>query len=647
MSSVVLQNVTKQFGSKVVLEGLSLEVRSGETVGLVGANGTGKTTIFKLMAGLIEPDLGTVTRSRGLTVGYLPQEPDLDTSACVRDEVGRAFDAVMQIERKMLELSHRIAELHDDPELPGLLAEYGRLEARFNALDGHIADVRIDEVLGGLGFSEADRHLPVNVLSGGQKCRAALGRLLLADSTLLLLDEPTNHLDLEATHFLERFLAGHHGGAVIVSHDRYLLDRLVGRIIEVEDGKVSIYPGNYSAYVELKEVRRLSALRRYEKDQAEIAKEREFVEKNIAAQRGKEARGRRTRLERRIAAGEFSQEAPRGPKRRASMRFGGVGRGGNTVLQCEGLCKAYGAKSLFRDLDLEVWRGQRLGITGPNGTGKTTLLRIVLGQVEPDAGTARLLPNLVTGYYDQEHSGLDRSVTVIDEVRSVQPEMSEGQCRSFLGRFLFSGDEVFKPVGTLSGGEQSRVRLARLVLSNPQVLVLDEPTNHLDIPSREALEAALEDFEGTVIVVSHDRFFLDRVVDRLLVLQRGRHRLVLGNYSFYQEVLEAEAAEAAEASGAAQRVHGPSARRRSGRRRGVGQPKSASSSSPYDAMTIEQLEELLIEREAALEAVQARFGSVEVLRDSEARQSLQEEFDALRAEVAAIDAAWQERADIG
>ncbi|MCP4589959.1 MAG: ABC-F family ATP-binding cassette domain-containing protein [bacterium] len=632
MATVVLHNVTRQFGSKVVLEAVSLEIHSGQTAGLVGANGAGKTTLFRLITGELEPDLGTVTRSKGLGIGFLEQEPLLDSQRTLYEEVATAYAELKAMEEKLHRLSERIAAHHDDPRLPQSMAEYDRLHARFEIGGGHQMEVRINEVLGGLGFTEADRELPISALSGGQKCRAALAKLLLQDQRMLLLDEPTNHLDIDATRWLEKFLAGHHGGAVIISHDRYLLDRLAERIIEVENRGAVSYPGNYTNFVATKERRRLTQARQYAQDQAYIAKERDFIAKHHAAQRGKQARGRLTRLERRLGAGEFVTANPT-DRRRAKLGFAKASSGGQMVLRCEEAAKRYGEKVLFADLTFDVTRGQRWGITGANGTGKTTLLRIAMRQVEADTGLVRLYENLRVGYYDQEHGELDRSMTVVESIRQVRPDMLEAAARSYLGRYLFSGDDVFKPIAKCSGGEQSRIRLARLILAEPQVLILDEPTNHLDIASREALEDALLDFDGTVIAVSHDRYFLDRVVEHLLVLAPGQHRLVTGNYSTYVELVEAEKSREAAAATATVRASAVRSAR----------PVRRLRSSKYDRLSIDEIEDLIGESEARITELTDRFADEGLYRDPEASRRLQETLETEREVLAELEDHWYHR----
>ena len=635
MASVVIQSVTKQFGPKVVLEDVSLELRTGETVGLIGSNGAGKTTLFRLITGEEHPDFGTVTRSRGLVVNVLAQEPQLDSDRTLHDEVGSAFDELLKLEHRLGELAQQITDHHDDPRLAEVMADYDRLSARFEAAGGYGFQTRLNEILGGLGFTQDDHKLPVSVLSGGQKCRAALGKLLLQEGRLLLLDEPTNHLDIDATRWLERFLAGHHGGAVIISHDRYLLDRLVTKVIELENRRVTVYPGNYTNYVRVRETRRLAQQREFEKDQAFIAKERAFIAKHISRQRTREARGRRTRLERRLREGEFVLDAP-GQKRHTTFRFEPASTKSHQVLRCDDLSKRYGSNLLFADLTLEVFQGDRLGITGPNGTGKTTLLRLVLGQIEPDAGTVEFFEKANAGYYDQEHAGLDRSARLIEAVASARPDLGEQELRNFLGCFLFGAEDVFRPVSTLSGGEQSRMRLAKLMLSSPAVLVLDEPTNHLDIRSREALEDALDSYTGTIIAVSHDRYFLDRIANRLLVMEAGRHGLYLGGYSEYLAQVEEQRQAEQQARDAAR------PRQAAGRRKGrSGTPRRQG--SPFDSLSIEELESQIIAKEEQVAAIHERFADESIYRNPEAVGRLNLELDAATEELNALNAAWEER----
>ncbi|MGD2108983.1 MAG: ATP-binding cassette domain-containing protein, partial [Phycisphaerae bacterium] len=425
----------------------------------------------------------------------------------------------------------------------------------------------------------------------------------------------------------------------IISHDRYLLDRLCDRIVEVESTKLTAFPGNYSNYAKTKALRALTAERQFAKDAEFIRKEREFIEKNIYARRTKDARGRRKRLERRLEAGEFVTEAPRG-KRSARFTFetsdSKPATEVATVLRADGLSMRFDDNVLFEDLSMQVPRGERFGITGPNGTGKTTLLRIALGRTAPTGGEVLLDPRVSVGYYAQEHVELDPNRMIVDEIRAACPGFSEHDARSYLGRYRFSGDDVFKTLGSLSGGEQSRVRLAVLILERPDVLILDEPTNHLDIPSRETLEEALQEFGGTIIVVSHDRYFLDRVVNRLLVIRREGHKTYDGNYSFY-----AREAEQAEMTARATRAE----ERRAARRRETARKRSKSGPSPYDRLSVEELEAMVIERETALAALRERFGDPELYKDLPALERLKKEIQEAEDKLDAIDEAWQERAD--
>jgi len=643
MALVNLRDITKSYGPKVVLENVTLDVQRGEKVGLVGANGVGKTTIFRLILGEVRPDIGMVTKTRNLRVGYLHQAPAFEASSRLIDEVASVFEQAVALEGRMRRLAEEMARLHDSAELDDVMADYDRVSARFEAAGGYGYQTRINEVLGGLGFSPGDHDLPVSALSGGQKSRAALAKLLLQETDLLLLDEPTNHLDIDATRWLEKWLAGYAGSVMIVSHDRYLLDRVVSKIVEVEDRDVAVYGCTYSHYAEAKRVRLLQAVREYEKQQTWLRHQRAYIARVKAYKStAKQARGRQWYIERMERDGKVL-EKPQAKRKKIRLDFNRADRGGDLILRCQGLCKRYDQRVLLDGFDLEVYRGQRVGIMGPNGSGKTTLLRMALGQVAPDAGEARLFENLTIGYYDQEHAGLNLDGTVIEEVHALRPDCSQEQVRSFLGGFLFTGDEVFKTVGDLSGGEQSRVLLAMLVWTAPHVLILDEPTNHLDIPSKEVLEEALKQYAGTVILVSHDRYLLDRLVDRLVVMHgEGRHEVSPGNYSEYVRRQEAAAAELADAADGTPSVGGA---RRGGRRRrparGTTEPVP---DSPWAHKSLGALEDEIVATEERVTVLERDFADEAVYRDADRARNLRIEYDRLRADLAEMNRVWEHRA---
>lgn len=643
MAIVSLQRVQKSYGGKIVLRDLSLDLHPTEKVGLVGANGCGKTTLFKLIVGLEHPDHGDLTTSRGLKIAYLPQEPTLDSHVTLIEAVGEAFAWNRRAEADIAELGRRIAAAHGTPDEAKLLEDYDRLHAAFEAAGGYDFEIRIREVLGGLGFGPEEYERPVGVLSGGQKCRAALARLLLTPADLLLLDEPTNHLDIAATTWLEEFLADFPGAAVIISHDRYLLDRVAAKIIEVESGRATVYPGHYSNYALAKRIRRLEAVREYEKQSEFLAHQRDYIARTHAAKdSAKQARARRKMLDRMEARGEILDK-PDAERPVMKLKFSQNTRAGDMVLRCEKACKQFGDLVLIRDLDFEMTRGEKVGIIGPNGVGKTTLLRMLLGQTPPTAGKVRLFESLTVGYYDQEHRDLDPDLTVLEAVRRERPDMSEAMARSFLALFLFRGDDVFQKVGTLSGGEQSRVLLARLVANSPQVLVLDEPTNHLDIPAREALEEALALFPGSALIVSHDRYFLDKVAQRLLVLvERGRHELVTGNWSVYATIL-AERRQAQRAADLRERDR----RRAEAAKRaapGSGTPKKKSRSR-YAAQRLQELEARIEAVETELKEMEAGFADPAVLRDADRSRKLHEEYNVRKEELTELIAQWEQCVD--
>ena len=644
MGIVLLQNVHLAYAGQVVLDELNWEIHRGEKVGLVGPNGSGKTTLFRLILRQLEPQIGTVTLGRGLQVAYLPQEPSLDSANSLLEEVTSTFENVRQLEERVRRAAELIAEHHDTDRLDDLMAEYDELCHRLEAAGGYHYETKVREVLGGLGFSTSDYDLPIPALSGGQRCRAALAKLLLQEADLLLLDEPTNHLDIEATQFLERFLAGYHGAAVVVSHDRYLLDRVVDKIADLDNRQVTVFPCGYSDYAESKRVRLMTAERQAASQEEWVHHQREYAERVKADKsRSRQARGRLRHLERMERQGEFV-ERPRQARRKMAIDFTPSRRGGDMVLRCDGVGKAYGEVVLFNDFHLEVYRGEKVGIIGPNGVGKTTLLKMAMRQIEPDCGVVRLFENLQVGYYDQEHADLELRGTVLEAMQLQRTAGEEAALRSFLARFLFFGKDVFKRVSDLSGGEQSRVILASLVYANPQVLVLDEPTNHLDIPGREALEEALMAYEGAILLVSHDRYFLDRVVNRLLVLpERGKYELIPGNWTTYEQRRSQQEAGARAAVEQAKAAARPSARPRRKRGNRAAVP-GAPAGSPYASWSLAKLEEAIIEQEERLARTEEQFADPNVYRDADRARALRAEVEALRATLTDLNTEWEAKA---
>ena len=532
MSLVRLDHITKSYDPYLVLDDVSVSVERGDRIGLIGKNGSGKTTLAEIIAGIIQEFKGSVFASRGLRIGYLSQEPKLDPTCTLRKEVLKVFCKQQDLEDEMLRLSERM----EQEENPAFVEEYANLQEQHERMGGYNYEHQINRTLSGLGFEDRDFHLSTRVLSGGQKSRAALAKILLENPDLLLLDEPTNHLDIKAIEWLENFLNSEFEGAVlIVSHDRYFLDQVARKIWELHDHKIKLYRGNYTKYLETKRVEILELERNYVKQKRFIAHEEEFIQRNIAGQRTREAQGRQKLLNR-IERVEKPDHNPRS----MSIRFTPDTRGGNDILQCRELGMRYGDKIVFQNLNLEVYRQDVIGIIGSNGAGKTTLFRLILGGLEPTNGELKIGANLRFGYYDQELEGLNLENEIIDEIWELRPKHTQEEVRNFLGRFLFSGDEVFKQIRYLSGGEQSRVMLAKLLLENANVFLLDEPTNHLDIPSREALERALIEYPATTFIISHDRYLLNKLATKLLIFENGTANLFAGTYAEYEDRLREE-----------------------------------------------------------------------------------------------------------
>src|SRR5579875_2230057 len=536
MPIVSFSQVGKSFGAERVFANITFQIDEHDRIGLVGPNGAGKSTLLNILAGYEQPDEGVVSVARNIRIGYLAQMADFDARNTLREEMLTVFGQLRQWEEELQALAQQMAEQQDEERHEQLLARYDELQARYEHAGGYTYENRVEQVLDGLGFTREQQNAPVAFLSGGQQTRASLGKLLLQEPDLLLLDEPTNHLDLATLEWLETYLLTWKGAMVIVAHDRYFLDKVVSRTIELAFGRIEEYPGNYSKYLRLREERMERRQREYEAQQAHIAHTEEFIRRYKAGQRSREARGRQKLLDR-LERVERPQDFPE-----MHFEFTPVVNSGEMVLSTQKLAVGYRNESataaepnvLVRVADLELLRGDFVGLIGPNGAGKTSLLRTIIGEWAPLSGQVNLGHNVRIGYYSQTHAGLNPQNIVLDEILQVTTLTVEG-VRSFLGRFLFSGDDVFKTIGTLSGGERSRVALAKLTLQGSNFLVLDEPTNHLDLPSRQFLEEVLSEFEGTLLFVSHDRYFIDSLATKLWVIEDGGVLIpYYGNYTDYR-----------------------------------------------------------------------------------------------------------------
>ena len=528
---VQLADITFGYSGEELFSGLTWQVNPADRIGLVGPNGSGKSTLLRLMAGKLEPEAGQVARARGATIGYLQQSQELTGSGTILDALLAPFADVLAMHEELEALSHKL----DDA---AAMARYGQLEETYRQRGGYALEARVRELAADVGFAEAELARGVDTLSGGERNRLELAKVLLRAPDLLLLDEPTNHLDTPAVERLETFLRSYPGAFVIVSHDRYFLDATVQKIVEIDDGDLEEYVGGWSRYVAERDKRRELALAAYQRQKGEIERQEEFIRRNIAGQKTNQAKSRRkmlAKLERLEWHRDVWQNAGR-----IGLRFEvGERPGGKEVLKAEDLAVGFEDRTLLGGIDLTIYRGDRVGIVGPNGAGKTTLLKTLLGKLPPVAGTVRRGHEIKVGVFDQKLSELDDDRSLVEEIRAVRADLSPDAVRNYLAKFRFFGDDVFRVIRGLSGGERNRMTLAKMMLRPANVLALDEPTNHLDIPAREVLERALKAYEGTVLVVSHDRFFLDEVVTRLIVLEGDRVELETGNYSDWKRRLTA------------------------------------------------------------------------------------------------------------
>ncbi|MBI4854133.1 MAG: ABC-F family ATP-binding cassette domain-containing protein [Acidobacteria bacterium] len=519
--------VYKSYGADEVLSGVTFQINPKEKVGLVGRNGAGKTTIFRLLMKQEEADRGQIMQTNSLSIGLLAQQHRVIVGSTVLESALSVFTKLREIEKKMQKLEQAMTELLGEA-LDIALAEYSELQQNYELAGGFASSTRAESVLLGLGFEKKDFSLPVTNLSGGQQARLSLACLLLKEPDILLLDEPTNHLDIGAIEWLEEFLTSYNSAYVIISHDRFMLDRCTNRILELEAGRISNYPGNFSFYLSEREERRKAQQNAFEQQQELIERTEEFIRRNLAGQKTKQAKSRRKMLERldRIESVKSEETA-------SNFSVNPIARSGDIVLSTKDLTIGYENLSLASNINFTLRRGEVLAIIGGNGTGKTTMLRTLLTRQKTLSGEINWGSNISIGYYDQKLNDLNQNNQVIDELREIEPFAEEVKLRSFLGSFNFRSDDVFKKVGDLSGGEQGRLALAKLVYSRVNVLVLDEPTNHLDITSRESLENALDNFTGTALVVSHDRYFLDRLATKIVYLDGSNAEIFSGTYSEY------------------------------------------------------------------------------------------------------------------
>ena len=525
-------SISRSFGDNHILKRVSFHIEEHEKAAIVGINGAGKSTLLKIIIGQLAPDEGTVTWAKGAAVGYLAQHQDLDGTETI-------YDTLLEVKRPILEMEERLRRLElemntaSGEELESRLSEYSRLNHTFELENGYACRSEITGVLKGLGFSEEEFSKPIHALSGGQKTRVSLGKLLLTKPDILLLDEPTNHLDMESIAWLETYLKGYPGSVIIVAHDRYFLDRVVTKVIELDNGTATVFSGNYSAYSDKKAMLRDAQIRAYLNQQQEIRHQEAVIAKLKSFNREKSIRRAESR-EKMLDKIE-RLEKPAEVNDSMDIRLEPDIVSGNDVLTVIGLSKAFDARPLFTDGNFEIKRGERIAIIGNNGTGKTTLLKIINGLIPAGSGEIRLGSKVHIGYYDQEHQVLHMDKTLFQEIQDTYPHMNNTQIRNTLASFLFTGDDVFKLIRDLSGGERGRVSLAKLMLSDANFLLLDEPTNHLDITSKEILESALNRYTGTVLYVSHDRYFINRTATRILDLTGQAFVNYIGNYDYYLE----------------------------------------------------------------------------------------------------------------
>ena len=632
MILLTLQNVTKSFAMNTVLKDINLTLQAGSRMGLVGVNGCGKSTLFKLISGAMEPDEGTISLSKGARVGVLTQDADIQSDLTIQQELERVFEPVREMERKLRQMEAEMAEKHDDPTAFDQLSHaYSRLMDRFEDAGGYEWPSRIQGVLAGLGFARGREQQPANLLSGGEKTRLCLARLLLTQPELLMLDEPTNHLDLQSVEWLEDTLKKYRGTVLVISHDRYFLNAVCDCMAEISMRRLTQYEGNYDRFAVQRQANLERQLKEYKMQQAEIARQEAIIARYRMYNREKSIRAAESR-EKRLERMEKLEKPVSEQKVRFS--FEARRRSGDDVLIAKELSKGFDGRTLFEHFNLHLRAGDRVAVIGANGVGKTTLLKLITGQLPPDSGTVVYGSNVDVGYYDQQQSGLHPEKDVLNELWDDFPRLEIDRVRGVLALFLLTGDDVFQPISTLSGGEKGRVALAKLMLRKDNLLLLDEPTNHLDMDSREVLEDALDDFDGTLLTVSHDRYFINRVANRVVEMRPDGVTEYLGNYDDYVEKKRLEADGAlAEAEGGKTRTQLDKEKRRE---------RLKQESARTLKLKLKQAEQAIADTEERIAQLEARMADPETYKSPDAAQKLAQEHRDAQEALDTLYSDWEE-----
>ncbi|HAA3500719.1 TPA_asm: multidrug ABC transporter ATP-binding protein [Listeria monocytogenes] len=637
-----VQQISKFFGAEVILDNIKLEVKTGDRIALVGRNGAGKSTLLKIIAGKMSYDGGTISKPKSVEIGYLAQNTGLESSKTIWDEMLSVFDSLRRMEADLRKMELRLGEpeLYNDPEkYQALMTDYDTLQHTFKESGGYTYEAEIRSVLNGLRFYPEDYEVEIASLSGGQKTRLALAKLLLAKQDILVLDEPTNHLDIETLAWLETYLQNYHGSLLIVSHDRYFLDKVVNQVYEISRTKIDHYKGNYSSFVNQKQAKLEQMWKEFDKQQKQIAKLEDFVARNIVrASTTKRAQSRRKQLEKMDVLGR-----PQGDEKAAHFGFQFEKQTGKDVLMVDQLSIGYAKdKRIASNLTFEMKRQDSLALVGPNGIGKSTLLKTLIRDIPALSGESHFGAGVKIGYYDQEQAKLTSNKTVLMELWDDYPELNEVNVRTTLGNFLFSDDDVLKNVQSLSGGEKARLALAKLTLLEANVLILDEPTNHLDIESKEVLEAALIDFEGTILFVSHDRYFINRIASKIVELAPEKATVFLGDYDYYQEKL-AEEKELARLDAEDRRKKGEQVEATSSvRKLNYQEEKEQQKLLRQRKRKLEEVEKSMEATDEKIAELELQLTNPEVFQDHEKALEITQELDAVKADGEKLMEEWEQ-----